>query len=249
MSMSRPPNPTRTDPSHEPRRPEPGADAAERAGRPDSQRPATAALAQHRASRFPGHRGALLVDHGAARRRIDAGIPRRPAARRLQGRGARTACAALCLASYITIKLQLRMRIFPVWQQALTVFWLLAVYQFMVFWIDGITGHPVTTWRAGFRRSPVRCCGRCSSGLLGNAYQRTAETATSEPVASASRITGPSSACSSDGRSRRRVIMAVLVVAVLVQARPAAGRALRLLRSICRRATGSGSSRCRRIAA
>ena len=32
MSMSRPPNPTRTDPSNEPRRPQPRADAAERAG-------------------------------------------------------------------------------------------------------------------------------------------------------------------------------------------------------------------------
>ena len=38
---------------------------------------------------------------------------------------------ALCLASYVAIKLHLRVRIFPVLHQALTVFWLLALYQFM----------------------------------------------------------------------------------------------------------------------
>jgi rod shape-determining protein MreD len=80
---------------------------------------------------------------------------------------------ALCLASYIAIKLHLRVRIFPIWHQALTVFMLLVVYQFMLFWIDGMTGHEITNflrWLPSFTGAllwPV------FAGLLGNAYQRT----------------------------------------------------------------------------
>lgn len=48
--------------------------------------------------------------------------------------------------AYLTHKFQLRMRIFPLSQQTATVFMLLAVYQFIVFWLDGIIGRPVTTW-------------------------------------------------------------------------------------------------------
>lgn len=54
---------------------------------------------------------------------------------------------AFLLVGFLTHRLQLRMRIFPVWQQAFTVLILLLVYQFMLFWIDGITGQAVTTWR------------------------------------------------------------------------------------------------------
>jgi rod shape-determining protein MreD len=54
---------------------------------------------------------------------------------------------AFLLVAFLTHKFQLRMRIFPIWQQTLTVFMLLALYQFVVFWIDGIIGEPVTTWR------------------------------------------------------------------------------------------------------
>jgi rod shape-determining protein MreD len=38
---------------------------------------------------------------------------------------------------------QLRLRIFPIWQQAFAVFIMLITYQFVVFWIDGIVGSPV----------------------------------------------------------------------------------------------------------
>jgi rod shape-determining protein MreD len=53
---------------------------------------------------------------------------------------------AFLLVAFLTHKFQLRMRIFPIWHQTLTVFMLLAVYQFLVFWIDGVVGQPVTTW-------------------------------------------------------------------------------------------------------
>jgi rod shape-determining protein MreD len=48
--------------------------------------------------------------------------------------------------AYATHKMQLRMRIFPIYHQTATVFMLLAVYEALMFWIDGITGHKVTTW-------------------------------------------------------------------------------------------------------
>jgi rod shape-determining protein MreD len=53
---------------------------------------------------------------------------------------------AFLVVAYLTHKFQLRMRIFPISQQTATVFMLLAVYQFIVFWLDGIIGRPVTTW-------------------------------------------------------------------------------------------------------
>jgi rod shape-determining protein MreD len=53
---------------------------------------------------------------------------------------------AFLVVAFLTHKFQLRMRIFPIYHQTLTVFMLLAVYQFLVFWIDGIIGQPITTW-------------------------------------------------------------------------------------------------------
>jgi rod shape-determining protein MreD len=53
---------------------------------------------------------------------------------------------AFLVVAFLTHRLQLRMRVFPIWHQALTVFMLLAVYQFLVFWIDGITGQAVVSW-------------------------------------------------------------------------------------------------------
>jgi rod shape-determining protein MreD len=54
--------------------------------------------------------------------------------------------AAFLLVAFLTHKFQLRMRIFPIWHQTLTVFMLLAVYEFLVFWIDGIIGPAITSW-------------------------------------------------------------------------------------------------------
>lgn len=53
---------------------------------------------------------------------------------------------AFLLIAFLTHKFQLRMRIFPIYHQTLTVFMLLALYQFLVFWLDGIIGQPITTW-------------------------------------------------------------------------------------------------------
>jgi rod shape-determining protein MreD len=54
--------------------------------------------------------------------------------------------AAFLLVAYLTHKFQLRMRIFPIYHQTLTVFMLVALYEFLLFWIDGIIGQAVTSW-------------------------------------------------------------------------------------------------------
>ena len=47
---------------------------------------------------------------------------------------------ALCVIVYITIKFHLLMRVFPLSQLTATVFALLALYQFLLFWINGVAG-------------------------------------------------------------------------------------------------------------
>lgn len=54
---------------------------------------------------------------------------------------------AFLLVAFLTHKFQLRMRIFPILHQTFTVFALLALYEFIVFWIDGIIGPGITTWK------------------------------------------------------------------------------------------------------
>jgi len=47
---------------------------------------------------------------------------------------------ALCVVVYITVKFHLLMRVFPTLQLTATVFALLALYQFLLFWINGVAG-------------------------------------------------------------------------------------------------------------
>lgn len=48
--------------------------------------------------------------------------------------------------AWITLKLHQRMRVFPIWQQAMSVFLLLVLSQMMVLWIKGLAGHPPQGW-------------------------------------------------------------------------------------------------------
>lgn len=50
---------------------------------------------------------------------------------------------ALCLVVFVTVRLHLLMRVFPMSQLSATVFSLLALYQFILFWINGVAGVPV----------------------------------------------------------------------------------------------------------
>lgn len=53
---------------------------------------------------------------------------------------------ALTLMAAWTTHLRLRVRVFSVLSQCLTIFALLTGYQFILFWIDGATGNPVTNF-------------------------------------------------------------------------------------------------------
>ena len=47
---------------------------------------------------------------------------------------------ALCCVAFITVRFHLLMRVFPVPQLTATVFPILAFYQFLLFWINGVAG-------------------------------------------------------------------------------------------------------------
>ena len=56
---------------------------------------------------------------------------------------------ALCVIVYITIKFHLLMRVFPLLQLTATVFALLALHQFLLFWINGVaavTAPAISYW-------------------------------------------------------------------------------------------------------
>jgi rod shape-determining protein MreD len=50
---------------------------------------------------------------------------------------------ALCFIVFITVRFHLLMRVFPMQQLTATVFAILALYQFLLFWINGVAGVDV----------------------------------------------------------------------------------------------------------
>ncbi len=51
---------------------------------------------------------------------------------------------AMLLVCYLTQRFHLRIRVFPIWQMSMTVLALLAIYQFLLFWVDGVAGRTVS---------------------------------------------------------------------------------------------------------
>ncbi len=47
---------------------------------------------------------------------------------------------ALCIIAFITVRLHLLIRVFPLPQLTATIFPMLALYQFLLFWINGVAG-------------------------------------------------------------------------------------------------------------
>lgn len=47
---------------------------------------------------------------------------------------------ALCVIVFVTVRFHLLMRVFPLSQLTLTIFALIALYQFILFWINGVAG-------------------------------------------------------------------------------------------------------------
>ena len=77
---------------------------------------------------------------------------------------------ALVVIAYIALKMRLRIRAFPILHQSTVVFGLLAIHEFILFWIDGIAGFPVTAWA---RWLPVLTGALCWP-LLTSLYSRLA---------------------------------------------------------------------------
>ena len=53
---------------------------------------------------------------------------------------------ALTLVAWVTLRLYRRVRVYPLWQQALVVLILVALEQMLVLWVKGIIGRPPETW-------------------------------------------------------------------------------------------------------
>lgn len=53
---------------------------------------------------------------------------------------------ALALTAYLALHLHQRVRLYPIWQQALTVLMLVAFAQMLVLWIKGIIGQSPQSW-------------------------------------------------------------------------------------------------------
>ncbi len=54
---------------------------------------------------------------------------------------------ALIVIAYVASKLRLQVRAFPPLQQTAVILALLWLNEFLLFWLDGVAGHPVTDWR------------------------------------------------------------------------------------------------------
>lgn len=54
---------------------------------------------------------------------------------------------ALTIMGFIALQFRLRIRVFPIGQQIATVFMLVACYEFLLFWVDGVAGEPGGDWR------------------------------------------------------------------------------------------------------
>ncbi|NND58772.1 MAG: rod shape-determining protein MreD [Gammaproteobacteria bacterium] len=54
---------------------------------------------------------------------------------------------ALVLIGFVTQRFNLRIRVFPMSQQIATVLMLIALYEFMLYWVDGVSGQPASDWR------------------------------------------------------------------------------------------------------
>ena len=50
---------------------------------------------------------------------------------------------AMLVVTYLSLRFHLRIRVFPIWQMTVTVFALLGLYEFVLFWVDGVAGRTV----------------------------------------------------------------------------------------------------------
>lgn len=53
---------------------------------------------------------------------------------------------AYSLVIFLTLKLHQRLRLYPLWQQSLSILVLLALSQLLLLWINGMIGRPIHSW-------------------------------------------------------------------------------------------------------
>lgn len=56
----------------------------------------------------------------------------------------------LSIVAYLTLKMYQRLRVFPMWQMALSIMVLVAMQQMVSLWVLGIIGTPPDTWKYWF---------------------------------------------------------------------------------------------------
>jgi rod shape-determining protein MreD len=50
---------------------------------------------------------------------------------------------AMLVVVYLSLRFHLRIRVFPLWQMTMTIFVMLAIHEFLLFWVDGVVGRSV----------------------------------------------------------------------------------------------------------
>ena len=79
---------------------------------------------------------------------------------------------AFVLVAYLVHHFHLRMRMFPLVHQSLVVLILLWIYQFLIFWIDGVSGHPANDWLRLLPGLGGALCWPLVTGLFGRLIRR-----------------------------------------------------------------------------
>jgi rod shape-determining protein MreD len=71
----------------------------------------------------------------------------------------------LTVVAYLAARFRLQIRAFPLLQQSAVILALLWINEFLLFWIDGVAGHPVTDWRRWLSVPISAACWPLLSGL------------------------------------------------------------------------------------
>jgi rod shape-determining protein MreD len=72
----------------------------------------------------------------------------------------------LTVIAYVACRLRLQIRAFPPLQQSAVILALLWFNEFLLFWIDGIAGHPITDWRRWITVPVSAACWPLVNGLF-----------------------------------------------------------------------------------
>jgi rod shape-determining protein MreD len=71
----------------------------------------------------------------------------------------------LTVVAYLAARFRLQIRAFPPLQQSAVILALLWINEFLLFWIDGVAGHPVTDWRRWLSVPISAACWPLMTGL------------------------------------------------------------------------------------